>query len=92
MRHSFDPSKRQKVLEERGLDLADAEQVFEGFHLTRRDDNHSDDEDRSITLGRLGDEIVLVVWAPRSGERRIITMWKANAKERQKYQLREQSG
>lgn len=93
MRYSYDPSKRQKVLEERGLDLADAPKVFEGFYLSRADDKHSDVEDRVNTLGMLDDELVLVVWTPRDGERRIITMWKANEKERRKYhEQRDRSG
>ena len=85
MRYSYDPSKRAKVLEERGLDLADAEQVFAGFYLTRADDRHSGEEVRNTTLGKIGSDVVIVCWAPRTGERRIITMWKANAKERATY-------
>jgi uncharacterized DUF497 family protein len=93
MRYSYDQSKRDKVLEERGLDLADAGQVFEGFYLSRDDTKHSDGEQRTQTLGMLSGELVLVVWAPRPGERRIITMWKANEKERRKYhEQRDRSG
>lgn len=92
MRHSYDHDKRAKVLE-RGLDLADAWQVFEGFHLTRADTKHSDVEERVMTLGMIGEDVVLVVWTPRRGERRIITMWKANAREREKYhEQRDRSG
>jgi uncharacterized DUF497 family protein len=93
MRYIYDPSKQQKVLEERGLDLADASKVFEGFYLSRADEKHSDVEERVNTLGMLDDELVLVIWTPRDGERRIITMWKANEKERRKYhEQRDRSG
>lgn len=94
MRHTYDDEKRIKVLEKHNLDLADAWQVFEGFHLSRADDKHSDKEDRVITIGALSDgKVVLVVWAPRPGERRIITMWICNGKERQKYhERRDRSG
>lgn len=94
MRYSYDENKRQLVLNQRGLDLADAGQVFEGFYLTRVDDKHSANEQRSITVGLLNDQVVvLVVWTPRNGERRIITMWKANERERQKYhEQRDRSG
>lgn len=85
MRYSYDLSKRNKVLEKRGLDLADASKVFDGFYLSRADEKHSDVEQRVITLGMLDNELVLVIWTPRDDERRIITMWKANEKERQKY-------
>lgn len=92
MRHRYDQDKRAKVLE-RGLDLADAWQVFEGFHLTRADAKHSDVEERVITLGMIDEDVVLVVWTSRPGERRIITMWKANAKERDRYhEQRDRSG
>lgn len=86
MRYSYDESKRARVLQDRGLDLADAAQVFEGFYLSRADPKHSRDEQRTITVGMMRDEVVvLVVWTPRPGERRIITMWKANDKERRHY-------
>ncbi len=94
MRYSYDQTKREKVLKERGLDLADAGQVFEGFYLSRADTAHSEEEHRTITVGMLNDStVVLVVWTPRNGERRIITMWKANEKERAKYnEKRDRSG
>ena len=86
IRYSYDENKRAKLLQERGLDLADAPQVFEGFYLSRADLKHSDEEQRTITVGMLnGDLVVLVVWTAREGERRIITMWKADDKERQRY-------
>lgn len=85
MRYSYDPAKRLEVLK-RDLDLADAPKVFEGFHLTRADTKHSDVEERVITIGTIDQDIVLVVWTPRDDdERRIITMWKANEKERARY-------
>ena len=94
MRYSYDPDKRRIVLEERGLDLADAWRVFEGFYLSRADAKHSDVEQRIITVGMLNDDVVvLVVWAPRPGERRIVTMWKANDRERRRYnEQRDRSG
>jgi len=94
MRYTYDEDKRQKVLEERGLDLADAGTVFEGFYLSRVDAKHSEIEQRTITVGQLYDDIVVIlVWNPRPGERRIITMWKANEKERRKYhEQRDRSG
>ncbi|AJP72748.1 BrnT family toxin [Sphingomonas hengshuiensis] len=94
MRYSYDEAKRARILQERGLDLADAERVFEGFYLSRADVKHSGEERRTITVGMLNDEVVvLVIWTPRDGERRIITMWKANEKERKRYhEQRDRSG
>ena len=81
----YDSAKRDQVLAERGLDMALCGKVFDGFHLTRPDDKHSDAEDRFTSVGTLGDSLVIIVWAPRKDLRRIVTMWKANDQERQKF-------
>ncbi len=93
MNVSFDPAKREVVLRERGLHVADVEAISVGFHLTRRDDRHSEAEERFISVGALRDEVVMVVWTEREGGRRIVTMWKANERERTAYhRQRERSG
>lgn len=94
MQYTYDEAKRLTVLSERGLDLADAGAVFEGFYLSRVDEKHSETEQRTITVGLInGEVVVVVIWTPRPGERRIITMWKANEKERRKYhEQRDRSG
>ena len=85
MKISFDPAKRARVLAERQLDFADAANLFEGFHLTRRDERHSEVEERFISVGVLDGEVVIIVWTERLEERRIETMWKANERERTAY-------
>lgn len=85
MEIEYDPAKREQVLTERGLDMARCGETFGGFHLTRRDDKHSDEEDRFISVGTLDDEVVIVIWTPREIQRRIVTMWKANDREKQKF-------
>jgi len=82
----FDETKRAAVLELRGLDLADAKEAFADFHLTRRDTDHSEDEERFQTLGLIKGSVMLIVWTPRGEDRRIITMWKANDRERSKFE------
>lgn len=82
MEISYDETKRLAILAERGLDIARAAQVFSGFHLTRFDAKHSDVEDRYITVGTIGETVVLMVWTQRGEERRVVTMWKANERER----------
>nr|WP_314526371.1 BrnT family toxin [uncultured Brevundimonas sp.] len=44
MRLTFDPSKRERTLAERGLDFAQAAIVFEGDHLTFEDDRQDSGE------------------------------------------------
>ena len=48
MRITFDPAKRDKTLQERGLDFADAEIVFEGVTLEIEDKRHDYGESRVI--------------------------------------------
>ena len=86
MQVEYDEDKRLSVLDERGLDIADAGKLFDGFHLTRRDEKHSDEEERFTSIGLLNEVVALVIWTPRGDLRRIITMWKANDKEREIYQ------
>lgn len=86
MQLSFDPTKRQKTLEERGLDFADAVRIFAGRTLTALDDRIDYGEDRYITYGYLQDRAVILVWTPRAGTRRIISMRYANDRERQFYE------
>lgn len=87
MRITYDEEKRREVPADRGLDFDDAAALFEGFHLTRRDDREYD-EDRFLTVGELGNQVVLVVWTPRDESRRIITMWKLDHGESERYKRR----
>ena len=38
MRITCDPDKRQRTLQERGLDMRRAKEIFAGLHVTRADD------------------------------------------------------
>ncbi|MBI4273100.1 MAG: BrnT family toxin [Rhizobiales bacterium] len=85
MRVTFDPAKRELTLRERGLDFAEAAKVFAGRHATRNDDRKDYGEPRRITAGFLGSRMVVLVWTPRGGERRIISMRYAHAKETKRW-------
>jgi uncharacterized DUF497 family protein len=50
---TFDRTKRDKTLKERGLDFRRAREVFATIHLTRPDDRREYGEQRFITAGRL---------------------------------------
>lgn len=78
---SFDPAKRALTLANRGLDFADAGQVFMGRTITVPDDRQDYGEDRYITAGHLDGRCVVLVWTPREGGRRIISMRYAHARE-----------
>jgi uncharacterized DUF497 family protein len=81
MQIEFDPVKRAKTLEERGLDFSKANLIFAGKHLTREDIREDYDEQRFQTAGWLDERIVILIWTPRGEARRIISMRKANERE-----------
>lgn len=83
---TWDESKRAKTLVERGLDFADAAEVFQGAQFTRRDDRHSYGEVRYITAGYLGSRFVVIVWTPRGNNRRIISMRFGHEQEKSRYE------
>ena len=85
VRIEFDADKRDKTLEERGLDFARAGEVFEGRHFTGQDTRQDYAEDRFITMGQLDARLVVLVWTPRGEARRIISMRKANDREKAIY-------
>lgn len=89
MKVTFDPKKRAATKAGRGLDFADAEQVFEGPTLTLLDDRIDYGEPRYQSYGLLDERLVMVVWTPRGESRHVISMRKCNDREKKKigYQL-----
>lgn len=85
MQIEFDSAKRQETLEERGLDMADAAEVFEGDHLTVEDARFDYGEVRNITVGFLAGRMVVLAWTLRGEACRIISMRKANDREQKAY-------
>ncbi|OYU11189.1 MAG: hypothetical protein CFE38_13535 [Comamonadaceae bacterium PBBC1] len=85
MRLEFDREKQERTLRERGLDFARAKEVFEGIHITGQDARLEYHEDRFITVGYLDGRLLVLVWTPRGGARRIISMRKANDREKTLY-------
>lgn len=85
MNLEFDPHKRESTLRERGLDFARAAEVFAGVHFTGQDSRTDYAEDRFITVGWVDFRLVVLVWTPRGDARRIISMRKANDREKALY-------
>ncbi|WP_163886373.1 BrnT family toxin, partial [Providencia stuartii] len=75
-------NKRLRSLQERGLDFADASLVFDDVHFDIPDDRTDYGEPRILTFGTLRGGAVSLVWTPRDGTRRIISMRYANDRER----------
>jgi len=87
MRVEFDQAKRDVTLAERGLDFADAVSVFEGRSITFEDERRVYGESRIITIGEMGQRMVVIAWTPRGDARRVISMRRANDREQALYAL-----
>ena len=85
MRIEFDEAKRSETFEARGLDMARAAEVFADATLTVEDDRQNYGEVRYITIGFLDEVMVVLVWTRRATAHRIISMRKANERERRLY-------
>jgi uncharacterized protein len=82
MRITFDPAKRMRTLEERGLDFADASVVFEGTTIELDDTRKDYGERRIICYGLLSGRLVVIGYTPRGRARHIFSMRKANDREK----------
>lgn len=82
---TFDPAKRDDALFERGLDFADAEQVFAGLNYSVPDERHDYGELRWQTYGMLAGRMVMVVWTERGEDRHVMSMRKCNDREAVRY-------
>jgi uncharacterized DUF497 family protein len=74
MKITFDARKRERTLRERGLDFADAAEVFAGSTANAPDLRFDYGEERFISAGYLRDRMVVVVWVPRGESRHVISM------------------
>ena len=81
MRITFDPTKRDKTLSERGLDFDDAVLVFAGITLEVEDARKDYGETRITCYGMLEGRMVVVGYTPRGADRHIFSMRKANERE-----------
>jgi len=88
MEITYDAEKRELTLEKRGLDFEDAVHVFAGPVFDLEDDRQNYGETRWLTFGLLNERMVALVWTPRGEARHIISMRKANERERKKYEGR----
>ena len=88
MEIEFDQAKRDQTFADRGLAFEDAAVVFAGPHFTVSDDRRDYGEPRFLTFGQLRGRTVTLVWTPRPGACRVISMRYANEQERARYRER----
>ena len=82
----WDEEKRHLVLAKHGLDFIDVVAVFEGDHVEVA--ARSETELREAITGRVGDDIVTVIFTRRDHRIRLITARRARRNERRAYHAR----
>ena len=92
MKLSWNEAKRRATLEERGLDFADASELFEGLSFTIEDKRKDYGERRYSSSGHIGIRLCFVVWTPRGDVRHIISLRKANEREQKRFKIQTEQG
>jgi uncharacterized protein len=82
---TYDPAKRTQNRRKHAIDLADCEAIFDEPMLTREDTRHGYDEQRLLSLGKLQERIVVLVWSDREAGPRIISCREAEPHEQEAY-------
>ena len=88
MKLSWDENKRLRVLKERGLDMADVPEIFNGAHFTDLDNRIDYGEVRYVTTGFLNLRLCVMVWKPRDTMHHVISLRKANDREKARFEKR----
>lgn len=86
MRYTCDREKKASNLKKHGYDFDDAPQVIESANtVTFEDRRFQYDELRFVTLGVLRGNVVVIATAETEQEIRVISMRKANRREKEIY-------
>ncbi|MGH7583957.1 MAG: BrnT family toxin [Gemmatimonadales bacterium] len=90
MRFSWDPVKSDANLLRRGFDFAYAALIFAGWTVDREDTRRDYGERRLTAIGLANGVALTVCYTDRPSadgeiERRIITAWRSNRRERKTY-------
>lgn len=88
MELEWDESKRRWTLENRALDFADIVFIDLSSVVTQRDHRQDYGEARFVSFAYLRGDLISFCWTARGNCVRVISMRKANDRERKKYQTR----
>lgn len=90
MGYEWDESKRESNVEWHGVDFA----IVDGFEwdasLTIMDERKEYGEDRFISVAPIRGRLHVLVWTPRDGNVRVISLRKANKREVRDYERQTQ--
>jgi uncharacterized DUF497 family protein len=78
---AWDPAKARTNLAKHGVEFRDAQCVFDGPYLVAPDRRADYREDRFVAFGIVDGTCLAVVFASRSGDRRIISARRASSDE-----------
>jgi len=82
---TFDPAKRARTIEERGLDFTDAADVFAGPKIEFEDTRRDYGERRMLCFGLLKERLVAIGYVVRGDARHVFSMRKCNEREKEKF-------
>ncbi len=82
----WDPAKRVTNLQKHGVDFARATVVFRDSQVVDEDSTRPEHgEIRRKAIGRVGSQLLCVIYTDRDGVRRIISARRAKRNERERY-------
>jgi uncharacterized protein len=82
----FDPEKDARNLQLRGISLARAEALLQGFVVDKIDDRRDYGETRVVAIGEIAGVEFTCVYTQRGEAYRLISLRRASRKERDVYQ------
>ncbi len=85
MKITYDKSKHELTLKERGLDFEDSIEVFSGIVYELEDTRKDYDEKRIMCFGSLKGRMVVIGYVQRGNSGHIFSMRKANEKEQKRF-------
>ena len=86
MKLEWDDKKRNKALAERGLDFADVARVDWDIAFTVEDTRVDYAETGFVTMAPINNRLCVFAWCWRGEAPRMISLRKANERERQKHE------
>ena len=83
----FDPVKDEANRQKHGVSLAEGDGVLNDSLALTIEDERVEGEQRFVSLGmNIFDSLMVVVWTPRGTNNRLISVRKAEPKERRNYE------
>jgi uncharacterized protein len=86
MKYEWDEAKNLVNIEKHGIDFNDAHELFEGDKLVISDTRQDYGEKRMIAVGRINGRLMVGVYTQRSETLRIISIRKANDREKERFE------